>query len=65
MMDTVSNIFRACAEFFGWKRKKLEVDNTPQMQARDQGATDQQIKDAGAKAIAKGDIDQIRRDLAE
>lgn len=64
-METIKNFFAAIAAVFTWKSKKLDVDNSPKMQARAQGETDQQIKDAAAKNIGEGNLDQIRKDLAE
>lgn len=64
-METIKNFFAAIAAVFTWKSKKLDTDNSPKMQARAQGETDQQIKDAAAKNIGEGNLDQIRKDLAE
>lgn len=64
-METIKNFFAAIAAVFTWKSKKLDADNSPKMQARAQGETDQQIKDAAAKNIGEGNLDQIRKDLAE
>lgn len=64
-MNVVSSLFSAIAEFFGYQRKKLELTNTAPMQAREQAATDQETKDAAARNIAEGNIDQLRKDLAE
>jgi len=64
-METISNFFAAIASLFTWKSKKLDVDNSPAMQARAKGQTDQEIKDAAAAAIKQGDLGQIQKDLAE
>jgi hypothetical protein len=64
-MDTLKTIAAAIAALFTWKSKKLDVDNSPAMQARAQGQTDQEIKDAAAKDLATGNLEQIRKDLAE
>lgn len=64
-MGLLKNLFGACMEFFGFAREKQVLNNTPQMQARATGQTDQQIKDGAAKAVAEGDVDTIRKDLAE
>lgn len=64
-MDSIKQLFAAIAAVFTWKAKKLDLDNTPSMQARAQGASDQQIKDKAARDIKEGNIDAIRNDLAE
>ncbi len=64
-METISNFFAAIAAMFSWRTKKLDADNTPEMKARAAGQTDQEIKDGAAKSVAAGDLDQIRKDLAE
>ncbi|MBI3885912.1 MAG: hypothetical protein HY302_09325 [Opitutae bacterium] len=64
-MQTLSNFFGAIMQFFRFKADKQALDNAPNMQARAAGATDQQIKDAAAKNIGEGNLDQIRKDLAE
>jgi hypothetical protein len=64
-MDTLKAICAAIASVFTWKSKRLDLDNSPEMQARAKGETDQQVKDGAAKSIADGDLDQIRKDLAE
>lgn len=64
-MNTISNLFAAIAALFTWKSKKIDVDNTPEMKARATGQTDQEIKDGAAQAVATGDADTIRKDLAE
>lgn len=64
-METLSNFFGAILQLFRFKADKQALDNTPAMQARAAGATDQKIKDDAAKAVAAGDLDTIRKDLAE
>lgn len=65
MAGTVSNLFAAVAAFFGWKSKKLDLDNAAPMQARAQGETDQAIKDRAAAAIQDRNLEQLRKELAE
>lgn len=65
IIEAIGNGLKAFAAFFGYQQKKLELNNAPAMQARAAGETDQQIKDGAAKAVADGDLDKIRKDLAE
>jgi len=65
IIAALANGFWAAAEWIGWKREKQALDNSPEMQARAQGQTDQQIKDAAAKEIATGNVADLRKDLAE
>lgn len=64
-MDAIKQLLSAIAAVFTWKSKKLDLDNTSAMQARDKSAVDQRIKDKAAKDIADGNIESIRKDLAE
>lgn len=65
MGSVIKDIISGLAALFRWKAKKIEVENSPAMQARAQGQTDQEIKDSAAAAIKRGDLGQIQKDLAE
>lgn len=65
LLTSIGAGFKAIAAFFGYAQQRDAEKNAPAMQARAAGATDQQIKDAAAKSIAAGNVEEIRKDLAE
>lgn len=64
-MKMISNLLGAVMEYFGWARKRQELTNSPEMQAAAQARTDAAVQDKATKAVAEGDLDEIRKGAAE
>lgn len=52
-------------EFFGFMRKKQELQNSPEMQANARARTDQAERARITREVAADDLAAIRRDAAE
>lgn len=65
MIKALGNFFGMVMEIVGLRRERAAAQNAPDMKANAAAKSDQQIKDDAAKNIATGDIDQIRKDLAQ
>jgi hypothetical protein len=61
MLTALKNLLAALAAGLGLAQARDARKNSPEMQRQAQGATDQQMLDAANTAIAKQDIDAIRR----
>lgn len=64
-METASSIFRAIAEFFGWRRQRDAAQNTAPMQAAQKGRDEAAAQKKTADAIANHDTTEIQNELAE
>lgn len=64
VLDIISNGLGALKEFFGWRREKAVLENTPEMQANAKADQDAQAADAARQAVAEGDADEIRKGLS-
>jgi hypothetical protein len=65
MWQLVKDIVSGAAALLRFREKKLDLDNSPAMQANARAKADQQIKDAATKAVAANDLDEMRRQAAE
>jgi len=65
LLSAIANGLKAVAAYFGYEAQRDAEKNAPDMQARAQGQTDQQIKDDATKAIATGNVADLQKDLAE
>jgi len=65
LLSAIANGLKAVAAFFTWAGQRDAENNAPEMQARAQGQTDQEIKDAAAKTVATHDTTQFEKDIAE
>jgi len=54
-------LFRVVAEIWGWINKKRELNNTPEMQDRDQAKKDQEERDRINNALRDEDINELRK----
>jgi hypothetical protein len=63
-MGFLTAIFKAVSSVFSWLTKRSQEENTPDMKANAQAATDAQIQAQAAKDINGGDLDKIRKDAA-
>ena len=59
--DAVSGL----AAYFRFAEKKIDLTNSPEMQANARAKQDQLTRDAAAKAVADCDLEAIRRQAAE
>lgn len=68
-MNTLSNLFAAVAAFFGFKKAKLEADNSHAMQANATARADAATADRATREVSEalktGALDQLRKDAAE
>lgn len=64
MLTLLSNIFGAVKEFFGFQSKKLDLKNAADVKNASVRQQEQDEVDATNKAIAKKDIDEIRKRLS-
>lgn len=60
-METLSNLFRAVAEVFGYARDRQTNANTVPMKAASEQQAEEALKARASQAIADGDLDEIRR----
>ena len=65
MFAFLSNLVSGFAAFFRFSEKKLDLANTPEMQANARAKLDQALRDAAIQAVADGDLEAIRRQAAE
>lgn len=64
-MGTLGAIVDFVANLMGFARKRQDLANSPEQQANAAAKTDQQIKDDARAAIAKGDVERVRKLAAE
>lgn len=62
--QAISNFFGAVGSFLGFQSKKLDLNNTPEMQAAQKAQTEQNVKDSINKAIQNKDTNAIVKDLS-
>lgn len=65
MWQLLKDAISGAAAFFRWKDKQWEQLNTPEMQSNARAQANAKIRDAATQAVAKDDIDEIRRRAAE
>lgn len=65
MKALLSNFFAMGAAVFNWTLERLKLRNTEEMKASARAQTEQEVKDAAAKSVAKGDLEEIRKQASE
>jgi hypothetical protein len=65
MIEAIGQAFRAAAEFFGWRRQRDAAQNSPEIKANAAAETRAEIRAEAQAAVAKDDLDEIRRKAAE
>jgi hypothetical protein len=65
MLETIKQALTALAAGLGLLKKRQELVNSPEQQANAAAKTEQRIKDDAREAIAKRDLEKIRRMAAE
>ena len=61
----VTALLTAISSGFGWALERLKLKNSAAMQANAAAQTEQRLKDSATKTVAKGDIDAVRKAVAE
>lgn len=64
-MNSVSAIFSAIAEFFGWRKQRDALQNAADVKTAQKGQDEANAQKQTNDAIAKKDTDEIRKELAE
>ena len=65
MLTLIKDIISGLAAFFRAKEKTQDRLNTPEMQANERAKTNAAIRNAATKAVAKDDLEEIRRQASE
>ncbi len=61
----IGGIVDFLANLMGFARRRQDLVNSPEQQANATAKTDQQIKDEARDAIAKKDLEKVRKLAAE
>lgn len=61
----ISNAFAAIGQLFGFARQRDSEKNAPAVQAAAAAQKEQNAQDKTKAALAKGDLDEIRKELSE
>lgn len=64
-MNSVTAIFSAIAEFFGWRKQRDANLNAADVKTAEKGKDEAKSEAKTADAIAKKDTNEIRNELAE
>lgn len=64
-METVSNFFRAVAEFLGWRKQRDAQQNAADVKLAQKGQDEANATKRTNDAIAAKDTHEIRNELAE
>lgn len=64
-MGAIGQFFRAVAEFFSFKSKKLDVNNTEKMKTANSAQVEADAVGATEKSVAGRDEKSTRNELAE
>jgi hypothetical protein len=64
-VNFITAALQAVAEFFGWRRQREANQNSPEMKANAAAGTRAEIKAEATTAVAKDDVDAIRRQLSD
>lgn len=65
MWKLITDVISGAAAFFRFREKNADRLNTPEMIAAAKAAEEQKVKDDANAAVAKGDLDELRRKAAE
>jgi hypothetical protein len=64
MLD-ITQIFRAIAEVFGWVNRKSDLKNAPDVKAAKVAQQQVNQHEANVKAVAEGNLEEVRRRASE
>lgn len=65
MWQILKDFVSGVAAFLRFREKRQDIVNAPEMTANAAAARDAAMRDAANKAVAKGDLDEIRKRAAE
>ena len=65
MWQLLKDLASGAAAFLRFREKRQELTNTPEMQANAKAKTDAEIRNTSTAAVAKNDLDEIRKLAAE
>ncbi len=63
--DAIAGFFGSIREVFGLARDRHALRHTPEMKANAAAKTDQEIRTEATNAVARRDLDAIRKQAAE
>jgi hypothetical protein len=61
MWELIKNTVAAIAAFLRIQDRRSAAANSPEMKANARAKTDAKIRDAATNAVAKNDLDEVRR----
>jgi hypothetical protein len=61
----ISNAFGAVKNYFGWAQDRQAAKNAPEVKANAAAEVREAIRTEATQAVAKGDEDAIRKQLAD
>jgi len=64
-LSLISNAFAAIGQVFGFARQRDEEKNSPAVQAAAAAQKEQNAEDQTRAALAKADLNEIRKELSE
>ena len=64
-MNTVGDFFKAVAEFFGWRKQRDANLNAADVKTAAKGQNEADAVAKTENALAKGNLDEIRKESAE
>jgi hypothetical protein len=65
MIQLLASFFRAVAETFGWARERSALKNNEPMVKGKVAQEENEKVDAANKAVARNDLDEIRKQISE
>ena len=65
MWTLIKDLVSGAAALLRFKEKKQDLENSPAMQANAEARRDAAIKDSALSAVAKNDLDAIRKQASE
>lgn len=65
MWQLIKDFVSGAAAYMRFSEKEQDLKNAPEITANANAARDAKIKDAAVRAVADGDLDEIRRRAAE
>lgn len=65
MIALLTAAFTAIGNIFGWSKQRSEEKNREDVVKGAESVQEQVLEDKAVKAVATGDVDEIRKELAE
>lgn len=64
-MNFLSSIFSAISNFFAWATNRSTLKNAAEIKTGEKAQNEIEMNDQTIKAIAKKDVNEIRKELSE